>query len=251
MVAQVKPTFSQNRRGGTAKWTTASVGSSSPPRVRSMSGSAQSAHAVTVRASTARSAGIASASQAQLAQYRRPPVSTGYGVGTAENGCAIQMFNDHRSERERVIGREALKRSLDGVIGGVDRRRDRSECGRPAGRHKVTVDLEADNPVQLGPSVRTHEISLCTTRMARYRTTFQQLRCALERTRGACPEGQGRASARRVNVMLAAVGLAGGRAITSTPRPHRWPRAHRYDRSVFAIGNASPAPNATGSPVSR
>jgi len=68
IVAHVNPTFSQNRRGGTAKWTTASRGWTCPERTLRVMGSWQSAQWVGVSVSTPRSTGIARASHAQLAQ---------------------------------------------------------------------------------------------------------------------------------------------------------------------------------------
>lgn len=68
IVAQVKPMFSQKRRGGTAKWITPSVGTSAPPSIRTVRVASQSEHRVTVWESIPRSAGRFSASQAQFAQ---------------------------------------------------------------------------------------------------------------------------------------------------------------------------------------
>src|SRR5690606_32462641 len=39
-------------------------------------------------------AAIPKTSQAQFAQYLSRAVTTGYAVGTAENGCAIQILRD-------------------------------------------------------------------------------------------------------------------------------------------------------------
>ena len=67
IVDHVKPTSSQNFRGGTEKWMTPSELVSFPSWTPNMTGTSQSGQVVSVSESISRIAGMPSASQAQLA----------------------------------------------------------------------------------------------------------------------------------------------------------------------------------------
>ena len=98
IVDQVYVTLSQNWRGGTAKWTMPSR--LTPPVTDRSIPWLQWGHLHRQSVSRSGIAEIPIASHAQLAQYEMPPLWTVYGVGTAQNGCVIQM--------DRVLGERTM-----------------------------------------------------------------------------------------------------------------------------------------------
>ena len=91
MLPQVSTMLSHQSLARTAKCTKPRVELSRPSRTSRFTGSPESIHVASIRASIPRSTGIASASHAQFAHQLLSATRTSNAVGEAENGIAIRI----------------------------------------------------------------------------------------------------------------------------------------------------------------
>src|SRR5262245_61713349 len=91
MLLQVKTMSSHQWAAGTRQWNSHSDCGGPDGLTSSTSGSEDCAHRERTVAGCLSAAGIPSASQAQLAKYDTPTLSTKWMVGTPENGGAIRI----------------------------------------------------------------------------------------------------------------------------------------------------------------